>query len=710
MKQYQKKLDQLYTEFSSGENGLSTEQAVKNCEKFGRNVITEGKKKSIPMIFLEQYKDFLVLILIIAAIVSAFMKDVESCAVILVVITMNAILGTVQTVKAEKSLTNLKKLSAPTAKALRNGEKVIIPSEEIAVGDILLIEAGDQICADGRLVECASVQVNESALTGESIPVDKAVGDRVMSASVSAGGFAKVRCEKQAKDSTLSQIIALVEDASASKAPVARLADKISAVFVPIVITIALISLVVWLLLGYSFAFALNMAISVLVISCPCSLGLATPTAIMVGTGKAAQFGILIKSAESLETAHSIDTVVLEKTGTCTEGKPELISAQAFGDFDVSELKKLCGSAESGSSHPLAKAVTGHCKTNGIELSPAESYTETAGGGISAVVEGRNVLIGNKRLMDNSGVDISMVEETAHAHADNGEIPLYVAIDNKLAGILFIADKIKETSAEAIEGFKKAGIETVMLTGDNEKTARAIQKKLGISQVRSQLMPEDKATIIKELQEQGKKVAMIGDGINDAPALTTADVGIAIGAGQDIAIESADIVLMKSDLNDAVTAVKLSRSVMKNIKENLFWALIYNSLGIPLAAGVFYGLLGWKLNPMFGAAAMSLSSVCVVTNALRLNLFKSGRENKAAKAEINTKTEDGKMKKVMKIDGMMCSHCTGTVTKVLNAIDGVTADVSLEDKCAYITLDKDVADEVLSKAVTDAGYKVKGIK
>ena len=296
------------------------------------------------------------------------------------------------------------------------------------------------------------------------------------------------------------------------------------------------------------------------------------------------------------------------------------------------------------------------------------------------------------------------------AFASGCDEPLYVAIDNKLAGILFIADKIKETSAEAIEGFKKAGIETVMLTGDNEKTARAIQKKLGISQVRSQLMPEDKATIIKELQEQGKKVAMIGDGINDAPALTTADVGIAIGAGQDIAIESADIVLMKSDLNDAVTAVKLSRSVMKNIKENLFWALIYNSLGIPLAAGVFYGLLGWKLNPMFGAAAMSLSSVCVVTNALRLNLFKSVRENKAAKAEINTKTEDGKMKKVMKIDGMMCSHCTGTVTKVLNAIDGVTADVSLEDKCAYITLDKDVADEVLSKAVTDAGYKVKGIK
>lgn len=633
----------------------------------------------------------------------------ESCGMILTLITVGKYLEARSKDKTANAVNKLVNLAPKTAVVIRDSEEVEVPAENVMVGDVFLLKAGWSVPCDGVLID-GNCTVDQSALTGESIPVDKAVGDRVMSASVSAGGFAKVRCEKQAKDSTLSQIIALVEDASASKAPVARLADKISAVFVPIVITIALISLVVWLLLGYSFAFALNMAISVLVISCPCSLGLATPTAIMVGTGKAAQFGTLIKSAESLETAHSIDTVVLDKTGTCTEGKPELISAQAFGDFDVSELKMLCGSAESGSSHPLAKAVTGHCKTNGIELSPAESYTETAGGGISAVVEGSNVLIGNKRLMDNSRVDISMVEETAHAHADNGEIPLYVAIDNKLAGILFIADKIKETSAEAIEGFKKAGIETVMLTGDNEKTARAIQKKLGISQVRSQLMPEDKATIIKELQEQGKKVAMIGDGINDAPALTTADVGIAIGAGQDIAIESADIVLMKSDLNDAVTAVKLSRSVMKNIKENLFWALIYNSLGIPLAAGVFYGLLGWKLNPMFGAAAMSLSSVCVVTNALRLNLFKSVRENKAAKAEINTKTEDGKMKKVMKIDGMMCSHCTGTVTKVLNAIDGVTADVSLEDKCAYITLDKDVADEVLSKAVTDAGYKVKGIK
>ena len=651
--------------------------------------LTENASCVIPAILLASISDFI--------------------CMILTLITVGKYLEARSKDKTANAVNKLVSLAPKTAVVIRNGEEVEVPAENVMVGDVFLLKAGWSVPCDGVLID-GNCTVDQSALTGESIPVDKAVGDRVMSASVSAGGFAKVRCEKQAKDSTLSQIIALVEDASASKAPVARLADKISAVFVPIVITIALISLVVWLLLGYSFAFALNMAISVLVISCPCSLGLATPTAIMVGTGKAAQFGILIKSAESLETAHSIDTVVLDKTGTCTEGKPELISAQAFGDFDVSELKKLCGSAESGSSHPLAKAVTGHCKTNGIELSPAESYKETAGGGISAVVEGRDVLIGNKRLMDNSGVDISMVEETAHAHADNGEIPLYVAIDNKLAGILFIADKIKETSAEAIEGFKKAGIETVMLTGDNEKTARAIQKKLGISQVRSQLMPEDKATIIKELQEQGKKVAMIGDGINDAPALTTADVGIAIGAGQDIAIESADIVLMKSDLNDAVTAVKLSRSVMKNIKENLFWALIYNSLGIPLAAGVFYGLLGWKLNPMFGAAAMSLSSVCVVTNALRLNLFKSGRENKAAKAEINTKTEDGKMKKVMKIDGMMCSHCTGTVTKVLNAIDGVTADVSLEDKCAYITLDKDVADEVLSKAVTDAGYKVKGIK
>lgn len=381
----------------------------------------------------------------------------ESCGMILTLITVGKYLEARSKDKTANAVNKLVSLAPKTAVVIRDSEEVEVPAENVMVGDVFLLKAGWSVPCDGVLID-GNCTVDQSALTGESIPVDKAVGDRVMSASVSAGGFAKVRCEKQAKDSTLSQIIALVEDASASKAPVARLADKISAVFVPIVITIALISLVVWLLLGYSFAFALNMAISVLVISCPCSLGLATPTAIMVGTGKAAQFGILIKSAESLETAHSIDTVVLDKTGTCTEGKPELISAQAFGDFDVSELKKLCGSAESGSSHPLAKAVTGHCKTNGIELSPAESYTETAGGGISAVVEGRNVLIGNKRLMDNSEVDISMVEETAHAHADNGEIPLYVAIDNKLAGILFIADKIKETSAEAIEGFKRQAL------------------------------------------------------------------------------------------------------------------------------------------------------------------------------------------------------------------------------------------------------------
>lgn len=635
----------------------------------------------------------------------------ESCGMILTLITVGKYLEARSKGKTADAVNKLVSLAPKTAVVIRDGKEEEIPAESVAVGDVFLLKAGWSVPCDGVIIE-GNCTVDQSALTGESIPVDKAIGDRVMSASVSAGGFAKVRCEKQAKDSTLSQIIALVEDASASKAPVARLADKISAVFVPVVITIAVISLVVWLLLGYSFAFALNMAISVLVISCPCSLGLATPTAIMVGTGKAAQFGILIKSAESLETAHSIDTVVLDKTGTCTEGKPQLITAQPMNGFDSDELLRLCGSAESGSSHPLAKAVTEHCKANGIELAATDSYTETAGGGISAEVSGRKVLIGNKRLMDMSGVDISNGEELAHKGAEQGEIPLYAAVDGKLAGILFIADKIKETSAEAISGFKKLGIETVMLTGDNVKTAKAIQQKLGISQVRAQLMPEDKAKIIKEFQSQGKKVAMIGDGINDAPALTTADVGIAIGAGQDIAIESADIVLMKSDLGDAVTAVKLSRSVMKNIKENLFWALIYNSLGIPLAAGVFYGLLGWKLNPMFGAAAMSLSSVCVVTNALRLNLFKDGRNrNSVNDKTTNTNlTEDGKMKKVMKIDGMMCSHCTGTVTKVLNAIDGVSAEVSLEDKCAYITLDKDVADDVLSKAVTDAGYKVKGIK
>ena len=465
--------------------------------------------------------------------------------------------------------------------------------------------------------------------------------------------------------------------------------------------------LAAWLLAGKDVSFALNMAISVLVISCPCALGLATPTAIMVGTGKGAQNGILIKSAESLETAHLVDTVVLDKTGTCTEGRPEVQAVYA-DDLDKAELLRLANSLEVKSSHPLAGAVTRYCDEQSAAPYDCEDYAETAGGGISGKAAGRRVLIGNRRLMEQSGADISAYSDRANKAAAGGAIPLYIAADGKVVGMFTLADPVKPTSREAIEQLHGMKIKTVMLTGDNAATAEAIRAQLGVDEVQAELMPADKARIVGEMMAQGRKVAMIGDGINDAPALAAADVGIAIGAGQDIA----DIVLMKSDLRDAASAISLSRAVIRNIRENLFWALIYNSLGIPLAAGVFFPLLGWKLNPMFGAAAMSLSSFCVVMNALRLNLFGRGK-NKSDHSK-NPRSEDKTMensnKKVMKIDGMMCGHCTATVTHVLNEIEGVSAEVSLEDKCAYITLTKDVPDEVLKNAVAAQGYKVKGIK
>ena len=643
----------------------------------------------------------------------------ESCGMILTLITVGKFLEARSRGKTSDAIKKLVSLAPKTAVVIRDGKEVEIPAEQVAVGDIFIIKAGWSVPCDGVVIE-GNCTIDQSALTGESIPVEKTAGSKVMSATVSSGGFVKCRCEKAEKDSTLSQIISLVEEASSSKAPIARLADKISGIFVPIVIIIALISAVVWLLAGKEFSFALTMAISVLVISCPCALGLATPTAIMVGTGKGAQNGILIKSAESLETAHLTNVAVLDKTGTCTEGKPAV--QQVFTEnISKDELLKYVYSLEKRSSHPLAKAAANYCSKEGISELPADEYSETVVGGLSGKVSGKTVLIGNKRLMKQNGVDISPLLHNADNSAEQGEIPLFAAIDGKLCGVITVADPVKSTSKAAISDLKKMKISTVMLTGDNEKTAKAIQKKLGIDKVYAELMPEDKAEIIKKLQAEGKKTVMIGDGINDAPALTAADVGIAIGAGQDIAIESADIVLMKNDLQDAVTAIKLSRAVIKNIRENLFWALIYNTIGIPLAAGVFFPIFGWKLNPMFGAAAMSLSSVCVVTNALRLNFFKSGKksssmtvqdksENPTADFDNNKKTEVKTMKKVMKIEGRMCSHCTGTVTKVLNAIDGVKAEVSLEDKCAYIELSKDVSDDVLKKNVTDAGYEVIDIK
>lgn len=634
----------------------------------------------------------------------------ESCGMILTLITVGKYLEAKSKRKTSDAVNKLVSLAPKTAIVLRDGKETEIPASELIAGDIFLLKAGASVPCDGTVIE-GNCSVDQSALTGESIPVDKSVGDVLMSASVSVGGFVKCRCDRPESDSTLSKIIALVEEASASKAPIARLADKISGVFVPAVIGIAAASAIVWIAVTGDFAAALKAAVSVLVISCPCSLGLATPTAIMVGTGKGAQNGILIKSAESLEMAHKVTTVVLDKTGTCTEGKPKL-SEIITHSIPEKELLTIAGSLEVNSSHPLAKPIVEYCEEKKITLLPCTDYKETAGGGLSGIVDGKKVLIGNRRLMETQNTDISYLLPKAEKSAEDGGIPLYAAVNGTAVGIIVVADPVKSTSKEAIDTFKSLGIRTVMLTGDNGKTAEAIRRELGIDEVRAELLPADKTAVIRDLQKSGQHVAMIGDGVNDAPALASADVGIAIGAGQDIAIESADIVLMKSDLRDGAESIRLSRATIRNIKQNLFWALIYNTLGIPLAAGLFYPIFHWQLNPMFGAAAMSLSSVCVVTNALRLNFFKTVKSSDkiSPNSEEIQRKEVNTMKKTMYIDGMMCNHCTGMVTKVLNAIDGVSAEVSLENKCAYIELSKEVPDDLLIKTVTDAGYEVKGIE
>ncbi len=639
----------------------------------------------------------------------------EACGTILTLITVGKFMEARSKRRTSDAVNKLVDLAPKTAVVIRNGTETEIPASEIAVGDIFLLKAGASVPCDGTVIE-GSCSVDQSALTGESIPVTKNIGDTLMSASVSTGGFVKCRCDRTEKDSTLSQIISLVEDAAATKAPIARLADKISAVFVPAVIAVAVIAGIIWFAVTHSFSSALKSAISVLVISCPCSLGLATPTAIMVGTGKGAQNGILIKSAESLETAHKITAVVLDKTGTCTEGRPA-VSEIITGDISEKELLRLCGAVENKSSHPLAKSVIRYCSEKNIQLGECTDYSETEGGGIQGTVDGKRVIIGNRRLMEQNGINASAYSAVAGKTAGNGGIPLFAAVDGIMAGIICASDPVKESSKSAVESFRKMGIKTIMLTGDNSATASAVGRNLGVDKVFGELLPADKTEKIRELQKSGECVAMIGDGINDAPALATANVGIAIGAGQDIAIESADIVLMKNNLCDAVEAVRLSRATMRNIRQNLFWALIYNTLGIPLAAGLFYPFFHWQLNPMFGAAAMSLSSFCVVMNALRLNFFRpldiSGNSVSGNNISENNEIyrEEVKiMKKTMYIDGMMCGHCTGMVTKVLNGIDGVTAEVSLENKCAYLNVEDGVSDDVLTKAVTDAGYEVKGIE
>lgn len=642
----------------------------------------------------------------------------EAAAMILTLVTIGKYMESRSKSHTSDAITKLINLAPKTALVLRNGKEIEIPAEQVQLGELLIVKSGQSIPVDGVLISGSGV-VDESAITGESIPVEKKAGDRLTGATINRKGYFQMKADRVGEDTTLAQIIRLVEEAGSSKAPIAKLADKVSGIFVPVVMSIAAVTILVWLLLGQSFSFALASGIAVLVISCPCALGLATPTAIMVGTGRGAEQGILFKSGESLETAHLVDTVVLDKTGTITKGHPEVCEVEVVSKGTEKELAYFAASLEQASEHPLAEAIINWAKSQGVVLKPAEAFEAIAGQGVKGIVDKKKVLSGNFRMMKTEGIDTKGLERKAEEFSEQGKTSLYLAVDGTIFGILAIADKVKENSAKAIQELEKMGLTVVMLTGDNEKTAKAIQRELGISRVLAEVLPQDKEREIRKLQEEGHKVAMVGDGINDAPALARADVGIAIGAGTDIAIESAHIVLMKSDLLDVATAIQLSRAVIRNIKQNLFWAFFYNACGIPLAAGVFYPMLGWQLNPMFGSAAMSFSSVFVVSNALRLRAFKPSFQRKAAAAqesaaeqikEIREIQEETKMKKTMKIEGMMCSHCTGRVDKVLNALEGVSATVSLEDKAAYLELENEISDEVLKKTVEDEGYQVLSIE
>ena len=639
----------------------------------------------------------------------------ESAAMILTLITVGKYMETRSKGKTSEAISKLMDLAPKTATVLRGGVEQEIPVEEVVTGDTIIVKPGQRIPVDGKIMEGFSA-VDESAITGESIPVEKQVGDTVIGATVNKSGYFRMTATRVGKDTTLSQIIALVEEAGASKAPIAKLADKVSGVFVPVVITIAILAAVIWFVAGNQpFSFALSIGIAVLVISCPCALGLATPTAIMVGTGKGAEYGILVKSAESLEIAHQVQTVVLDKTGTLTEGKPVVTDVVLAKGILRNRLLKQAAAVEALSEHPLAEAIVAYAKEKEVPFEKAENLTATAGQGVEADVAGKHILAGNLKMMQERGIQLGEWEEKAVELAEAGKTPLFFAENETFLGIVALADTLKPTSKAAVDAFHQMGIEVVMLTGDNKRTAQAIAKELDI-QVIAEVLPQDKEREVRRLQEQGKKVAMIGDGINDAPALMRADVGVAIGAGTDVAMESADIILMKSDLMDAVTAIELSHVTIRNIKENLFWAFFYNACGIPLAAGVFYPLLEWKLNPMFAAAAMSFSSAFVVGNALRLRLFRpkyakttTALPKENIQKEPTHKEEIG-MKKVLKIEGMMCNHCTGRVEKALNDLDGVTAEVSLEGKSATVTLSKEVSDETLVQTVTDAGYEVVDIQ
>ena len=629
----------------------------------------------------------------------------ESSATILTLITLGKMLESYSKGKTTNALKGLMSLAPKTATVVREGQNVTVPVEQVLRDDIFVVKPGESIPVDGVVIDGNSA-VNESALTGESIPVDKAVGDAVSSGTINQSGFIKCRATKVGEDTTLSQIIKMVSDASATKAPVAKIADKVSGVFVPIVIAIALVTTLVWLAVGNTFGFALARGISVLVISCPCALGLATPVAIMVGSGVGAKNGILFKTAESLENAGKTDYVLLDKTGTITQGEPVVMDIIPYKNYNKEQLLTLACSLENKSEHPLAKAITKIAEEKGITPNEVSDFKALVGSGVEGIIDGEKAVGGSLDYISSICKADNEIRVKANTLSNAGKTPLLFAKNSEVLGIIAVADVIKEDSPKAVQELKNMGIQVVMLTGDNEKTANAIGKKAGVHSVIAGVLPRGKEKAVLEYKKKGR-VAMVGDGINDAPALTQADVGIAIGTGTDVAIDSADVVLMKSRLTDVSASIRLSRATLRNIHQNLFWAFIYNIVGIPLAAGVWIPVFGWTLSPMFGAFAMSLSSFCVVTNALRLNLVNIHKDKKYKKSKSIDEKEKKSMTKTLNIKGMMCPHCEGTVKNALEEIDGViSAEVSHEAGTAIVTLRFDVSENILKKAVTDKGYEV----
>ena len=648
--------------------------------------------------------------------VMSYMHDFyfESAAMILALITVGKMLEARSKGKTTDALKGLMKLAPKTAVVIRDGKEVQVSIEQVQKGDCFVVKPGENIPVDGEVIEGNSA-VNESALTGESIPVDKAVGDKVSAATVNQSGYLKCRATRVGEDTTLSQIIQMVSDAAATKAPIAKIADRVSGAFVPTVITIAVITIIVWLIAGQSIGFALSRGIAVLVISCPCALGLATPVAIMVGNGMGARNGIMFKTAVSLEETGKMQIVALDKTGTITSGEPKVTDIIPAAGVTEDTLLKYAYALENKSEHPLARAILEKAKEENAGIEEVTGFQALPGNGLTAILDGHTLYGGNHTFISSKVSVDGDIQKKAEKLAEAGKTPLFFGNEDRLLGVIAVADVIKEDSPQAIKELQNMGIHVVMLTGDNERTAKAIGQQAGVDEVIAGVLPEGKEQVIRKLKEKGK-VAMVGDGINDAPALTRADMGIAIGAGTDVAIDAADVVLMKSRLSDVPAAIRMSRATLRNIHENLFWAFFYNIIGIPLAAGVWYPLFGWKLNPMFGAAAMSLSSFCVVSNALRLNLFKmydasKDKKLKAKKEKKRSKKEDKTMKKIMHIEGMMCGHCEAAVKKALEALPQVDeAVVSHEAGTAELTLNAEIADDVLKKTVEDKDYTVTSVE